>query len=291
MSKRVTKVISVNISAGVFPTFETAVKEADAIKIWLVRLCKKYGYAIKGTIGISMHNPSTGCITTKKNGGRGRPTTIFERRTSVMKPTVTEAHIHMVLYCNPASTIADKLSERINNKFHKRVTWVKNCEDYVDAAVNYLFKQSLKVRTVQYDADDILQDDEFGYCQAVEDSMSEYRNTIAFTKSETVQTSKIVETTGISDTSAEQKELPCNRQLNTPTDIKGSFNNHTSDNRDTINREDFSKNRKHIDTIHTLYRYFSSLLREKFAILKNICMSYILCMYIVAKDTGKGTFP
>ena len=89
LSKRVTKVISVNISAGVFPTFETAVKEADAIKIWLVRLCKKYGYAIKGTIGISMHNPSTGCITTKKNGGRGRPTNIFARRTSVMKPNVT----------------------------------------------------------------------------------------------------------------------------------------------------------------------------------------------------------
>ena len=42
MSKRKTKFISINISAGVFPTYEEAQKEADAIKQWIIRLCEKY---------------------------------------------------------------------------------------------------------------------------------------------------------------------------------------------------------------------------------------------------------
>ena len=37
MSERATRVIEVNISSGILPTFEAARKEADAIKIWLIR--------------------------------------------------------------------------------------------------------------------------------------------------------------------------------------------------------------------------------------------------------------
>ena len=59
MSKRKTKFISINISAGVFPTYEESQKEADAIKQWIIRLCEKNGYSCRAIIGISKNNPNT----------------------------------------------------------------------------------------------------------------------------------------------------------------------------------------------------------------------------------------
>ena len=73
MSERKTKFITINISAGIFPSYEEAQKEADAIKQWIIRLCKKEGYSCKAIIGISKNNPHTGSITTEKTGKRGRP--------------------------------------------------------------------------------------------------------------------------------------------------------------------------------------------------------------------------
>lgn len=313
MSKRVSRVMSVNISAGVFPTFEAAVKEADAIKIWLVRLCQKHGYSVKATIGVSMNNPSTGSITTKKKGGRGRPTTVFERNTGVMRPTETEAHIHMVLYANPASTIIDRLAERINKKFHKRVAWVKDCEEYVSAAVNYLFKQSLKIRTVNYDRNDILYNDDFGYGRAVDAAMDEYRNILAFTKSEAATTPETIDSTTVSEVSAEQKELLCNRDINTTTDIIYPLLNTTTlikdvpaciqeEREDKKDKEDTTSNdnssikvkedkrsliKRCIDTIHTLCSY----IQEKFDKQENIHISSIRCMNIVPDEENPDFSP
>ena len=50
MSARKTKVIKVNISAGTYTSYEEAVKEANAIKRWLIRLCEKKGYSCKKRI-------------------------------------------------------------------------------------------------------------------------------------------------------------------------------------------------------------------------------------------------
>lgn len=73
MSARVTKKMSVNISAGTFKTFEEAVKEANAIKGWLNRLCKRKGYSCRVMIGVSENNPHTGKVTGAQTGKPGRP--------------------------------------------------------------------------------------------------------------------------------------------------------------------------------------------------------------------------
>ena len=60
MSKRKTKAIAFNISAGTFGSFEEAVKEANSIKIWLARLCERHGYSCKALLGVSKNNPHVG---------------------------------------------------------------------------------------------------------------------------------------------------------------------------------------------------------------------------------------
>ena len=123
MSKRKTKFISINISAGVFPTFDDALKEADAIKQWIIRLCEKNGYSCRGIIGTSENNPSTGSITTKKTGKRGRPPKAFVRTTTVMTPTKVDSHIHIVIFANPADMITSELRKHLNKKYKKKVVF------------------------------------------------------------------------------------------------------------------------------------------------------------------------
>lgn len=228
MSKRKTKVMSVTISAGTFPNYEAAVKEANAIKAWLVRLCKNKGYSCKCIIGVSKHNPNTGSVGTKKSGGKGRPATTFVRRPTPYltssKPSEVEAHIHMILYCNPAATIVKALTDHLNKKYGKNVCWVKDCTDYTRNAVHYAIKQSLKVRTVDYDRQDILAADEWGFCEAVDEALDEYRNAaVSFTKSEVPSESEILENTALSDTLQEEKELICNKKYIVPTYIMNSM--------------------------------------------------------------------
>lgn len=208
LSKRRTRVLSVNIAAGTFASYEEAVKEANAIKIWLQRLCSKKGYSCKAIIGVSRNNPAVGSITTKKRG-RGRPLTTFVRKSKLMKPADVDAHIHIVLLGNPASTIADELAKRLNKKYRKRVAWVKDCSGYVRNAVSYVVKQSLKVRTLDYDPKGILATDASEYDVALGEAMEEYRN-IAFTKKTNTPVAKTLETKGETEKGTHEKEPPCN---------------------------------------------------------------------------------
>lgn len=153
MSTRVTKKMSVNISAGTFKTFEEAVKEANAIKGWLNRLCKRKGYSCRVMIGVSENNPHTGKVTGTRTGKPGRPKNIFVRGNGVMRPTTTDPHIHIVLIANPAETVAQALVKHLNTKYGKRVAWAKDCSDYYDTAVDYLKRQSLAIRRVEWNGD------------------------------------------------------------------------------------------------------------------------------------------
>lgn len=200
--------LSVNVAAGTFTSYEDAVKEANAIKIWLQRLCSKKGYSCKAIIGVSRNNPAVGSITTKKRG-RGRPLTTFVRKSKLMKPADVDAHIHIVLLGNPASTIADELAKRLNKKYRKRVAWVKDCSDYVRNAVSYVVKQSLKVRTLDYDPKGILAADASEYDAALGEAMEEYRN-IAFTKKTSVPAVKTVEIKRETGNGTHEKEPLCN---------------------------------------------------------------------------------
>ena len=206
MSKRKTKVMSVNISAGTFATFEEAVKEANAIKIWIVRLCQKRGYSCKAKIGISKNNAHTGTVTTTK-GGKGRPKKTFKRNTGVMLPTEVEAHIHIVLYGNPADMIVKELREHLNKKYKRNVVWAKDCSSYVSNAVNYLIKQSIKVRSLDCDRQDILSADEWGFCRAVQTAEDEIYSGNAFTNSLSQESAENLENTSVSAVKNDTEEL------------------------------------------------------------------------------------
>ena len=151
MSKRKSKVLSFNISAGAFINFEEAVREANAIKIYITRLCIKKGYSCKAIIGVSKHNPKVGAITAVKKGGKGRPKIIFQRTSNILIPVTTDPHIHIVLYANPADMIACELRKHLNTKYKSKVCWHNDCSEYVDEAVSYVLKQSLKLRKVDID--------------------------------------------------------------------------------------------------------------------------------------------
>lgn len=148
MSARKTKEMFISTRAGTYATFDEAVKAANAIKVWLTRLCERKGYSCKATIGISENNPHTGKVTRVKTGKRGRPKNTFVRDSGIMRPTMTDPHIHIVLVANPAETVAQALVKHLNAKYGKRVTWAKECrtKEHLENAINYLKKQSLKIR-------------------------------------------------------------------------------------------------------------------------------------------------
>lgn len=190
MSIRKTKVISFNVSSGTFKNYNDAVKEANSIKIWLQRLCNKNRYSCKAIIGISQHDPQAGEVKLKKSG-KGRLKATFVRTSFYRIKTSAKPHIHIVLYANPADMLATLLQKRMNKKYKSKVCWVNECEEYVEEAVDYAIRQSLKLRTLEVDADGILIDDTLGFYAAVEAANRRARGQrIAFTYSELKKSGK-----------------------------------------------------------------------------------------------------
>ena len=147
----------IHVSAGVFPTLDAARKEADSLKAWIKRHFPPKGYTCRVVIGVSENNPHTGEISTAKTGKRGRPRKEFVRTNGTMQPTTTAPHIHIIIYAEPAETVAKEIAARLNAKYGKgkRVAWVKNCGGYVQTAARYILKQSIKIRTVSCENGDI----------------------------------------------------------------------------------------------------------------------------------------
>lgn len=203
MSARKTKVIKVNISAGTYTSYEEAVKEANAIKRWLIRLCEKKGYSCKAVMGISMNNPHAGTVKTK---GRKKE---FVVSGGAMMPSLVDAHIHMVIYGNPADMIIKELRNHLNKKHKKSVIWSKECKstEEVENGVNYAIKQSLKIRTIDYDRQDMLSSDEWGYYEALNDATESVKEKTAFTKSISEQPTETLENTSISELQGTSPEL------------------------------------------------------------------------------------
>ncbi|MBR0088608.1 MAG: hypothetical protein IJP94_02075 [Clostridia bacterium] len=193
----------IHVSAGVFPTLDAARKEADCIKAWLVRRCPKKGYTCKAIIGVSENNPHTGEVTTcAKAGKRGRPKKEFVRTNGVMQPTKTDPHIHIIIYAEPAETVAKEVATRLNAKYGrgKRIAWVKNCGGYTEAATRYILRQSIKIRTVNCENGDICSN-------SVMDSFS-------FTLLAAWQAERTAENTRLSALQATAARLPYNSYKN-----------------------------------------------------------------------------
>ena len=154
MRNRVFKTITASVSCGVFKTKEDAIKEANAIKGFLKRLCEKKGYNITAKIGVSVNNAKCGEITTEQTGRRGRPKKVFATNGKANQtPAVTEPHMHIWIEGEGSSSVIKSLSEHLNRKYKKQVVWHKSCDNYVDNAKNYLDKQCIATRQLKISSD------------------------------------------------------------------------------------------------------------------------------------------
>lgn len=154
MRNRVFKTITASVSCGVFRTKEDAIKEANAIKGFLKRLCEKKGYNITAKIGVSVNNAKCGEITTEQTGRRGRPKKVFATNGKANQiPAVTEPHMHIWIEGEGSSSVIKSLSEHLNRKYKKQVVWHKSCDNYVDNAKNYLDKQCIATRELKISSD------------------------------------------------------------------------------------------------------------------------------------------
>ena len=196
MSARKSKVVKVNISAGTYKDEVEAVREANVIKRWLIRYCEKNGYSIKGKVWISTNSAYAGRIINKGRKKEYKPN-------GKPLPTVVEAHIHMVLFCNPASTIVEALKSYLNKKHMKAVVWDRHCNSRaeVENAVEYAMRQSRKVRTIDYDRKDVLSVDEWGYYEALEKAEAKIKDNLSFTKSVPEQNPETLENKSVSSIS------------------------------------------------------------------------------------------
>ena len=170
--KRTTKIMMITVSSGIFANTQEAIKEANAIKIWLQRLCARKGYSCKAVIGVSEYNPKAGTMTVLRTGKRGRPRKRFTRTNYYLPNHKTAPHIHIVLYGNPADMLCSLMADRLNNKYKTKAVWYNDCREYMEEALNYVLRQSQTIRTVEIDEKGILSTDKHGFYTAVEKANS-----------------------------------------------------------------------------------------------------------------------
>ena len=150
MRYRMFNTITASVSCGVYATKDEAIKEANAIKGFLKRLCDKKGYNITAKIGVSINNAKCGEITAEQTGKRGRPRKVFAPNGNANRMSVaSDPHIHIWIEGEGASSVIKSLSEHLNRKYKKQVVWHKNCDNYVANAKHYLDKQCIATRELK----------------------------------------------------------------------------------------------------------------------------------------------
>lgn len=209
--KRKTKIMMITVSSGIFSTTKEAVKEANALKIWLQRLCHKKGYSCKAVIGVSEYNPKAGTMTVLRTGKRGRPKKRFTRTNYYLPNHKTAPHIHIVLYGNPADMICSLLSQKLKNKYLKNVVWYNDCREYQEEALTYVLRQSHTIRTLEIDEKGILSTDKHGFYTALSNANSTIQaQEIKFTHQEAPTQPKKQGSKRHSRTQQIRKRLQCN---------------------------------------------------------------------------------
>ncbi len=209
--KRKTKVMMITVSSGIFSTTKEAVKEANALKIWLQRLCQKKSYSCKAVIGVSEYNPKAGTMTVLRTGKRGRPRKRFAKTNYFLPNHKTAPHIHIVLYGNPADMLCSLMADRLNNKYKTKAVWYNDCREYQEEALTYVLKQSQTTRTVEIDEKGILSTDKHGFYTALSKANATIQaQGIKFTHQETPTQQKKQGNKRHSRTQQIIKRLQCN---------------------------------------------------------------------------------
>ena len=209
--KRKTKTMMITVSSGIFANTKEAVKEANALKIWLQRLCQRKGYSCKAVVGVSQYNPKAGTMTVLRTGKRGRPRKRFARTNYYLPNHKTEPHIHIVLYGNPADMLCSLMADRLNNKYKAKAVWFNDCREYQEEALTYVLRQSQTIRTVEIDEKGILSTDKHGFYTAVSIANATIQaQGIKFTHQETPTQPKKQGSKRHSRTQQRSKRLQCN---------------------------------------------------------------------------------
>ena len=201
--------MSVNVSAGLFTSFEEAVAEAEAIISFLDYHCNKNGYSCKAIVGISKNNPRAGTVQPLHTGTRGRPRTIFVRTNPFCLTPDVPAHIHIVMLANPATTIVEMLKKHLRTKYKRKVTWENEATSYVEESIEYLAKQSLVIRKLEIDKAGVLNNDKLGFYKAIE-AVGDKR--LLFRKMPVHKPNKILVFKGICKSFVFINALPCNKR-------------------------------------------------------------------------------
>lgn len=108
---------------------------------------------MQAIIGVSENNPNSGQIISAKTGKAGRPKKEFKLDCGFMPEFSPDPHIHILLTAKPGDTVANAIINYLNKKHKSKVCWKKDCSDYKEAALEYIKKQSLTLRTLNYDPD------------------------------------------------------------------------------------------------------------------------------------------
>lgn len=163
---RVTRLFAIEIEP-MHKTIEEAEKEANAIYVFVQRMMKKGNWSCKMFIGISENKAGDCTLETIKTGKKGRPIKLVVPKNKAKGMTITEPHLHIILYGNPAETLTRLIVANINKRYKRK----NQCTDVIARKypvkgergryISYTFNQSPKIRYFAYDPLELLTDFEF----------------------------------------------------------------------------------------------------------------------------------
>lgn len=157
--RRISKMMLLSISAGIFNNTDEALKEANSLKIFLLRLAEKNGYSVNALIGVSEVSTKLGRYEVVRTGKRGRPRKEFVKYLDKLADKQPDPHIHILFVeACPADMICNLVISHINKKYHDRLKengrksacWKQQCTNELSRIYNYVVKQSKAVRRVNF---------------------------------------------------------------------------------------------------------------------------------------------
>lgn len=220
-----TKLIGIDISSKVFASYDEALKEANALKIYITRMIddenkKGNSYSAFVIIGVSENNSHLGKMTLLKNKMRGRPKKVFV--STALHKGKTNPHLHIMVYANPADMIANRITEHLKKKYKQHICYKKYCDAYGRTSIAYIFKQSKAIRTVKRNRHNVL---DSSYYQGLVDQSNSLER-IIFTKTNYDDIAESIDITNDLSILDSIKKVVCNKphSINT-TDIVKKIDN------------------------------------------------------------------
>lgn len=168
INERKTHVISIDVSSKIYSTFEEALKSGNALKNFINRVCLENDYSCVGFIGVSQYDPDLCDIVINKFGKREVTPKLPNY------PCKVPPHLHILLLANPASTLKDTICKYFRKKYNHKVTWEKEI-DYYENKIDYILKQSEKLRTVNITSD-VLNPEIYDFIDYLESKYNEKGN-------------------------------------------------------------------------------------------------------------------